>query len=568
MDDTAEKVLRRTVRDLSYLRQAGKTSRLAKTAIISVLAMAGSVGTSLAQVDVDAGQGVRPQIWCRAGSLGLLAVLQSGSDDNNSLQAAFRRQGQRFVSLGQSYGRVVSVEALGAWGYIGFDDGTIVKLAVTLPMPSLLEPLQNLSAGRAVARALLADHDTKQLYALVNEDLRLVEDNESAEALHEEQTTQMRTDPQPDNASPHGSFLAESQPWQILRFRGSGWQYVASLPDGVSAYHQPAVVARNGWLETVWKDSDGPVRYSRFEDQWSQPLDLPIERAESIWLCILPGELVVVFAQEGSSSQRWRLHLCRRKADQWTAADVLEGPSGPLEVQPGMIDLVGEADRIVGIWREEGRYFSGTWDAGGKPVDGFEDVTTDLTASTLRKNEPSLLGTVLFVAMMVLVLTARGHWVTTPAALPAGWRLSQYWRRAVGFGIDLLPSLTATYIIWRDFLFDPERQSEVLLLIQQGYAVPQVYTIRVFTVVSYAAFCFLTEWLAGSSPGKWAMGTEVRCIEDTTNPPQFAQVLIRNGLKAVEVYFFPLLLFIVSTNRQRLGDIAAGTIVIQKTTET
>jgi len=77
----------------------------------------------------------------------------------------------------------------------------------------------------------------------------------------------------------------------------------------------------------------------------------------------------------------------------------------------------------------------------------------------------------------------------------------------------------------------------------------------------------LLEWLwQGQSVGKWAMG--LRVVDAQGLSLQFSQVVMRNLLRAVDfmpsAYFLGGTSLLLSRMNQRLGDIAANTIVIRR----
>ena len=97
-----------------------------------------------------------------------------------------------------------------------------------------------------------------------------------------------------------------------------------------------------------------------------------------------------------------------------------------------------------------------------------------------------------------------------------------------------------------------------------------------FGVGLYVVTLFLVEWFypvffeiyyQGQSPGKRQMG--IRVLQDNGVPIGWSSSLIRNLLRGVD--FFPLMYgagivsMLVSKNFQRLGDLAAGTLVVYTT---
>jgi uncharacterized RDD family membrane protein YckC len=86
---------------------------------------------------------------------------------------------------------------------------------------------------------------------------------------------------------------------------------------------------------------------------------------------------------------------------------------------------------------------------------------------------------------------------------------------------------------------------------------------------------FLLEWLApaafevwadGSTPGKKAMGLMV--LHDDGTPVDWPAALVRNLLRAVDFlpigYAFGLTAMLINREFKRLGDIAAGTVVVYR----
>ncbi len=88
-------------------------------------------------------------------------------------------------------------------------------------------------------------------------------------------------------------------------------------------------------------------------------------------------------------------------------------------------------------------------------------------------------------------------------------------------------------------------------------------------------FAFLLEWLApaafevwadGSTPGKKAMGLMV--LHDDGTPVDWPAALVRNVIRAVDFlpigYGFGLTAMLINRDFKRLGDIAAGTVVVYR----
>jgi uncharacterized RDD family membrane protein YckC len=133
-------------------------------------------------------------------------------------------------------------------------------------------------------------------------------------------------------------------------------------------------------------------------------------------------------------------------------------------------------------------------------------------------------------------------------------------RRALGGAIDLLPVLIALYVATQ-FAPPPDPAGPSL-----SYDSPQVAWIAAGIAI-YLLHTTAMELLFARSLGKFATGTRVAAL-DGTRPATLA-LLTRNLLRIVDLVFllFPVIFVFFSPLRQRVGDMAAGTLVVMATPE-
>ncbi len=96
------------------------------------------------------------------------------------------------------------------------------------------------------------------------------------------------------------------------------------------------------------------------------------------------------------------------------------------------------------------------------------------------------------------------------------------------------------------------------------HGVPALIAIGV-TVLAFGFYLLLFEGLVGATPGKFLLGLRVNRVAG--GPPSFAQALVRNLLRIVDafaVYLLGLIVALISKKRQRVGDLAAQTIVVKE----
>jgi uncharacterized RDD family membrane protein YckC len=81
---------------------------------------------------------------------------------------------------------------------------------------------------------------------------------------------------------------------------------------------------------------------------------------------------------------------------------------------------------------------------------------------------------------------------------------------------------------------------------------------------NYFAFC---EWRWGQTIGKNATGIEVRSI-DGAERLSYGQASIRNLLRLIDIFVIGELMIAAGRRKQRLGDLAAKTVVLRRAPQT
>jgi uncharacterized RDD family membrane protein YckC len=100
-------------------------------------------------------------------------------------------------------------------------------------------------------------------------------------------------------------------------------------------------------------------------------------------------------------------------------------------------------------------------------------------------------------------------------------------------------------------------RSKYLFWIFGGFAASLVWALLVLLLLSYF------EGRSGKTPGKWLMG--IRVLGTDLHPCGFGRALLRNLLTFADGFFSFMvgaLLVALTDNWQRLGDMAAQTIVV------
>jgi uncharacterized RDD family membrane protein YckC len=144
-------------------------------------------------------------------------------------------------------------------------------------------------------------------------------------------------------------------------------------------------------------------------------------------------------------------------------------------------------------------------------------------------------------------------------------------KRAVAAFMDVIPALTAALVVWYDVLIPfarevmtawPDEDALRMVRVPAGLLWADV-TFRVV----YMLYGMVFEMVLSATPGKRLVGCEVR--SESLDRPTATQVVIRNLTKLVELehrlLIWPFVLVVFFTrNRQRVGDLLARTIVVER----
>lgn len=119
------------------------------------------------------------------------------------------------------------------------------------------------------------------------------------------------------------------------------------------------------------------------------------------------------------------------------------------------------------------------------------------------------------------------------------------------------PAVVTGFLLW--FVFNVFGFMPLLIL----YGASPVWYLA--AVAIWAAYGAVAEALFGQTPGKWAFDLVV--VEERGAPVSVRAAAVRNLLRVVDgLFFYGLGLFVlaVSSRRQRVGDLAAGTVVVRR----
>ena len=378
-----------------------------------------------------------------------------------------------------------------------------------------------------------------------------------------------------------------------------------------------------------WNASDEPI-YARYKnDKWSwYRVPVALERGKVLDPCaVCYGDRFYVIWREESpgliqakndyrvrfmyldKAGKWqlepsRLHVVSRplvasdestmvflfqkpddEADRWTLATYSTGDDDWHEIGP-LVGTIPAGPAAMG--RQGSKFYMAVLADGGPRVAALDVPSaragefTPLPVVESQAKKPSdqnlmLIWGLAILTFLMLMLSWR-RWKTAagntqgaasrpaPAAAPSPARAmtlapAPLLRRAAAGAIDhflmfvLVAPVTPTL---------PPDAAERVVAGDPALA-PKVLTIALIFTVAIIAYSILAEGAFGRTLGKVLLGIEVRRARDG-GPITWGQAVVRNLMRAIDMYPFPYLIGLVSIfigpRSQRLGDRAARTMVV------
>jgi uncharacterized RDD family membrane protein YckC len=230
-------------------------------------------------------------------------------------------------------------------------------------------------------------------------------------------------------------------------------------------------------------------------------------------------------------------------------------------------------DQFVLLRMEEGTAQVGLWPAAGGPPDrAFQEVPVgrEDRGPPGPQGLQDFIPTFILAAILVLVVWRRQESAVHPVILPAEIGVAGPARRGLAALIDLAPSLAIVTWYWYEPIqsFSGELMAAQTTEEMEALVWPrELLWAWMCFVLLYTAYCMLFEMTVFYTPGKRLLGCHI--LSETLVRPSRLQIGMRNLTRLVELehhlQIWPFLLVILFTpNRQRVGDLVARTIVVER----
>lgn len=472
-------------------------------------------------------------------------------------------------------GRVSRFVARGVHLHVFFADGTHLRLTPTEPRwDRVASGARNSEVdlpGAVVPLAVASDSGSGMLYVAVPSASVSRADSDKTAASPDDQAGQVQPGREGDDEN-----LAPVEPpdCSIARYEGGRWRHDRDGPDDLATGGEVAVLlATDGELRMVYRpDPTSAHLVQRVSESneapWSRALPLEIANQASIVGAGMVGATAtLIVAGEGSEGPT--LRLIRLADGASSLGPTLVNEKGVPEVFVGPLSaaLFGGSIAVVTLG-DGGDARVGLWSLDdGKPLEAVEPV------ASLRPRVAPAIGTgarqfiqyVVLMGILLVVFLWRRESVIRVVPVASGQVHARLSRRVVALLLDVtivtpiwVPLL---YNLWRRGAGDVDLAEQLEL---GAEALPPVmfwsWAILGAVVGLYGG---VFEAATGTTPGKRIMGCSVVGVDGRRCGVGAA--LVRNLARVAEFHFMALALLVVLTpSRQRLGDVLARTVVVEK----
>lgn len=380
-----------------------------------------------------------------------------------------------------------------------------------------------------------------------------------------------------------------SESYHLVQYDGARWRPGFPAPDACGASERVWLAPTPNRFHLFWQTAltDTRIHYAWHEnDTWtigpSLTLDAPPINALAT---VINANLIFGTLHRKSPADamfqvrlwKWQSGGSTTGAEpggSWSRLPNLEISAGEELVLPAEATLSAFVDKLA-VLRSTDKPAEFAFYApmsGGPPSQSFQEIPQigTNTLSRAQRNLRELIATLVVAALLLLVFWRRQESLATSIPLPAGVGIAGPAKRAAAAIVDMLPAVILAGSIWyvpiRTFAL--ESRAAMLAGQSEGVPVPDAVIFAWFCyVIVYTIWCTVFEIFWQTTPGKRLLGCEVR--QESFERANTIQIIIRNMTKVLELLpylqIWPFMLVVFLTrNHQRLGDLLARTVVIER----
>jgi len=219
------------------------------------------------------------------------------------------------------------------------------------------------------------------------------------------------------------------------------------------------------------------------------------------------------------------------------------------------------------LWREKQSYRFALVDLNGSVAENkeVEELLKGTPAFDTRKIIDNFL-LAIPILLLAFILLGRQKRPTGPLILPAQFIPGAFSKRLVAVIIDYLPFLLLASLVLVAIRPDLATEDITAIMVQERNIPLEPVLCVLGSLAAWVIYGSIMESRFGATLGKMAMRIEVTSVDGRN--PTIRQAVLRNLIRPIElswpVIIFTLAIPLLMRTRQRLGDILARTVVVEK----
>jgi uncharacterized RDD family membrane protein YckC len=434
--------------------------------------------------------------------------------------------------------------------------------------------------GAALPLALAPDESADVLYAVVQAEVgRKIKPVGQTDETTPAETAKRKPDTPAEEEQPPAP---EADPWAdatlvTLKYDRGRWHRDRIMPDWLAPERPFWIVGWKGTLTLVFKRPDDGAGYrlssrGQNSDDWTDPVDLPEADSRDLRDVVLVGGDLVLLTAAASAPNS--ITAIRRSNGRWQVGQPFDRQE--LSHPKKTAFFAPSGDRIIGVWVDEmDRVESAAWSVAGGPPEINETIVLPIRDTAPRGQRDwkrQLVAYALLGSVLAILFVRRRNGVVQTVVLPPGDQPVRHSRRLVAFAIDAAlvgPCVFYLFVYPLVGSLDPNVPLQLQLAPDDQTAGELLWRVTAMPV-TFILYATLFELWWGATPGKRILHCHV--LSEDGRPCTRQQIIVRNALRMIE--FFPtgdlgptLILIVLTRNRQRLGDLVARTIVVERVPE-
>jgi len=355
----------------------------------------------------------------------------------------------------------------------------------------------------------------------------------------------------------------------LFEYRRGKWSPLADLPESAGPGGGLNLAVQTRTIDLLAREGVSTFRrWTRRDNRWDGPASIELAKpVDRYWLAgsSTGTKLIMVTARQREDTIELELFFLDAQGEENELGSPVELKlPGKPALDPDRLDVAFTADRVMVAWLSDDRTVKlAPFDLSGQLTGKIRDLPVGPRASQVQ--DIQLVHLLLFAAIILLFFFTRALRPASTPALPGNVVLADHWRRLASAVIDLVPVVVVCTWIWWSDLEELSRGMSAAEMLENEAAKARFAYIQLYMLCAYAVYCTAAELIWSATPGKMVLSMQARSAKSPHKKPSPLQIVVRNAFKIFELSY-PLILIVMffTRLRQRLGDVAAGTIVVHR----